>query len=197
MQRLGEAIAAHVGRAVVGRLLVDEQDEPQTLVGERHVLQQTRELEHRGRAAAVVVGAGGIVGRIVMGADDEARRCRGGAGRRQLDGDVAHRLAADVVDLRLRLIAERFQLALDVGGGTLQLGVVRDVVRHAGDGFDVAPQPLRQDRSSTAVTGGVGPAYGSPGRLSEYQYAAARAAISRASSPATNRATILITRMSR
>ena len=63
------------------------------------VLQQPRQLEHGGCAAAIVVGARRVLGAVVMRADDDDVRI--GNARLRLDHgvDVAHRLAADDIFL--------------------------------------------------------------------------------------------------
>ena len=143
-QKLGVAVAAHVRRLEVGRLLVDEQDEADPLVaGVAQVGQQAGQFEHGRRPAAVVVGARRVLVGVVVRADHDGLGAGIRAGRLDDSLDVADRAVFDLVDLRHRLIAERLQRLLDIARGFFQLVIVIDIVRLAGDGADVGRKARR------------------------------------------------------
>ena len=91
---LGIAPAAHVRRAEVGRLLVDEQHVADAQLLGLPVLQQPRQLQRGGDARAVVVGARRVIRRSRSGHRPPASAACGAAALRLARRlDVAHRAA--------------------------------------------------------------------------------------------------------
>ena len=174
---LGVAPAAHVRRAEVGRLLVDEQHVADAHLLGLPVLQQPRQLQRGGHAGAVVVGAGRVVRGIVVRAHHQRLRLGAAALRLARRLDVAHRAALDVEDLPADGVAVLLQSALDVLGRPLQRRIVLDVVRarwrSPSRACAIAPR-YRAPRPSPA---GSGPSCAVPGTASAYQAPNAIAAI--------------------
>jgi len=135
LQAFGIDQAAHIRGLEIGRLLVDEQHQPDAQgrfaaqIGE-----QPGQLDHRRGAGGVVVGAGRIKSAVIMRADDE--RLRGGCGRIDHHLDIpfasvhAERLAVDG-------IAQIGQGILDMQRGQFERGRMLDIVRLAADRADM------------------------------------------------------------
>ncbi len=142
----------------------------------------------------------------VFGGVVHARRSRGPAGRcgragrRQLDSNVAHRFAADVVDLRLRRVAERLQRLRRADFSSAASSFAAPCGRrlrrlrarwHMGD--DVAARRRSARSCSRSRHGRRRPGVGLARQAERVPIRCGKARISRTSSPAPHRATILIT----